>query len=154
MFGSTVHKYSAPFSGNATAALDVARTALLALGFEIQRDSPTLLVAEGPGMHSNRQPELLGATSIQLKVSSSKISSESVLGGVATMKSFVYLFPPGLVIFLLSLNNFAGAGIGWFHLLWVLPWFAIAPLIGASLERKTVRAIERLVRGMAQARRN
>ncbi len=152
MFGSTVHKYSAPFSGDATTALGVARTALLSLGFEIQRDSPTELVAEGPGMHSNRQPELMGATSIQLKVSSSRISSESILGGVARMKSFVCLFPPGLVVSLLAVNNLSGGGIGWFHLLWVLPWFAIAPFIGAALERNTVRAIERLVRGMAQAR--
>ena len=39
MFDPNEHEYSVPFNGDPDRALDVARTALLALGFEIVLDS-------------------------------------------------------------------------------------------------------------------
>ena len=153
MLTTTVHNYSVPFAGDAVKALDVARTTLLSLGFEIQVDTSGELVAEGPGMHSNQQPPLLGATSVHLRLSPSEIAAEAVLGGAATMKRFIVLFPPGLVVSLLLFNNIFVASVSLIHILWVLPWFAIAPLFGRAMERSTIRAVERLVRGMAQAGR-
>ncbi len=153
MLATTVHNYSVLFAGDASKVLDVARAALLSLGFEIQVDTPGELVAEGPGMHRNQQPALLGATSVHLRLSSSEIAAEAVLGGAATMKRFIVLFPPGLVVSLLLFNNIFVAPFPLIHLLWVLPWFAVAPLFGRELERGTIRAVERLVRGMAQAGR-
>ncbi len=151
MLSVTVHNYSVPFGGNAAKAMDVARNALLSLGFEILVDSPDELLAEGPGMHSNQQPALLGASSMHLRLTSSTITVKAVLGGAAAMKRFVILFPPGLVVSLLLFNHFVLAPFPLTHLLWVLPWFAIAPFLGKALERGTIRAVERLVRGMARA---
>ena len=94
MFDPKPYEYAIPLSGNAADAFDVARTALLALGFEILIDSDTELQAEGPGMHSNQQPALLGVSLLRLHVSSSKITATASPGGVAKMKTFVYLFPP------------------------------------------------------------
>ena len=152
MFDPAPYHYSVPFIGNSTDAFNVARTALLSLGFEILVDTATELHGEGPGMHSNRQPELLGATLIKFNVADSKISVTATLGGVATMKTFVYLFPPGLVLSLLLLNTMLSGDLsGWIYLI-VFPWFLIAPWIGRKLESSTTRAIDRLVRGMAQAK--
>ena len=153
MFEPKPYRYSEPFKGDAADALAVARTALLSLGFEILVDSGRELHARGPGMHSNRQPELLGASLIKFSVSTSEISVVATLGGVATMKAFIYLFPPGLVLSLMAINSLFGMPVSWAYALAVAPWLLIAPLMGRGLERKTQRAVARLVRGMAQARR-
>ena len=152
MFDPKPHHYAVPFSGKAADAFNVARTALLSLGFEILVDSDIELKAEGPGMQSNRQPELLGVSLLELQIASAKISATAALGGVARLKTFVYLFPPALVLFLLFFNRLLGVEMSWMYLLMALPWVVIAPLIGGVLERKTIRAVERLVRGMAQAK--
>ena len=154
MFDPKPYRYSVPFEGDAADALAVARTALLSLGFEILLDSGRELRAQGPGMHSNRQPELLGASLIELTASTSEISVVATLGGVATMKTFIYLFPPGLVLSILAINSLFGMPASWAYALAVAPWLLIAPLMGRGLERKTQRAVARLVRGMAQARRH
>ena len=154
MFEPRQHEYSVPFEGDAADALDVARTALLALGFEIVLDSDRELHAEGPGMHSNQQPALLGASSIRFSVSKSSVGVKARLGGVATMKTFVYLFPPGLVASLLVMAKFLEPSFSLLHLFWVLLWAGVAPVIGRALERSTHRAIDRLVRSMAQASRS
>jgi len=153
VFEPRQHEYSVPFDGNAADALDVARTALLALGFEIVLDSDRELHAEGPGMHSNQQPALVGASSIRFSVSESSVSVKARLGGVATMKTFVYLFPPGLVALLLVMTRFLEPSFSLLHLFWVLLWAGVAPIIGRAFERSTNQAIDRLVRAMAQARR-
>ena len=154
MLGVTTHTYSVPFTGDTAKAMDTARNTLLALGFEITHDRDGMLDAEGPGMHSNQQPTLLGATEIQLRIAGGKISVEAVMGGAATMKRFVVLFPPGLVAFLLIFFHFMPEGrekLPLIHLLWILPWFLLAPLLSRAMERGPIRAVERLVRGMAQA---
>lgn len=154
MLGVTTQTYSVPFTGNAAKAMDVARNTLLSLGFEITADRDGMLIAEGPGMHSNQQPALMGATSIQLRIAGSKIAVEAVLGGAATMKRFVVLFPPGLTASLLLFFHLMPSGgqeLPLIHLIWVLPWFLIAPFLARAMERGTVNAVERLVRGMAQA---
>ena len=131
--------------------MGVGRTALLSQGFEIVSDTGSELHARGPGMHSNQQPALMGATEFIIQVGASTLAATATLGGVARMKAFVYLFPPGLV-FLLALGSvFAGEPQIWIALILGLPWIFIAPLIGKSLERTTTRAIDGLIRGMAQA---
>lgn len=152
MFDPKDYKYSTAFRGDVAEAFAVARTALLSLGFEIVVDTKSELKAEGPGMHSNQQPELLGVSALQLMISPSEITAKAKLGGVATMKTFVYLFPPGLVLSLLFINSLFGVEMSWLYALIVLPWIFIAPFIGRSLENKTTRAVDRLVRGMAQAK--
>ena len=152
MFTPDPYHYSVPFRGNATDALNIARTALLSLGFEVLHDSSAELRAAGPGMHSNQQPDLLGASLIEFHITNSTIKVTATLGGVATMKTFVYLFPPGLVLSLLLTATLFGETTDPMLYLIVLPWMLIAPLIGRKLEKTTTTAIDRLVRGMAQAK--
>ena len=96
MFKPDIHERSVPFRGNAEAAFDLARTTVLSQGFTIATDTHDELTAVGPGMQSNRQSPLVGASRLRLRVVSSTIVCTATLGGVATMKKFVYLFPPAL----------------------------------------------------------
>jgi hypothetical protein len=66
------------------------------------------------------------------------------------MKTFVYIFPPALALLLFLTFTIVGMDIPWLYALWVLPWIFVAPWIGNMIERKTTRAVDRLVRGMAQ----
>ena len=152
MFEPKEHKYSIPFSGSAEKAIDVARTSLLSLGFEISAISENELYATGPGMHSNQQPDLLGVSTLKLLVDTSSITAIAKLGSAAKMKAFVYIFPPALVLILLLVFSLIGMEVSW-HFVWLLlPWIFISPLIGNMIERRTTKAVDRLVRGMAQSK--
>lgn len=151
MFKPREYRYSVPFTGNPENAMSVARTSLLSLGFELSVNSEEELYAIGPGMQSNREPALLGVSKIRLRVDPDSIKVVAVLGAVAKMKAFVYIFPPALILVLISIFLISGMDVSWFYALWVLPWFLISPLIGNMFERKTINAVNRLVRGMAQS---
>ena len=150
MFKPKKYQYSTPFSGDAGEALKIAKTTLLSLGFEITAKSENELHAIGPGLRSTQQPDLLGVTELKLKIDPSSIIANAVLGGAARMKAFVIIFPPGLVLFLLLIFSLIGMDVSLIHALWFLPWLFISPLMGNMIERKTIRAVESLVRGMAQ----
>ncbi len=149
---STTYAYSTPFAGIKAEALNVARVALLSLGFEVLLESDNELEATGPGMHSNQQPDLLGATYIHFELTNNSIDVDAVLGGVDTLKKFVYFFPPGLVISLLIVQGIFGDPIEAYFYLLIIPWLFIARLIAKTFEKSTSNAIDRLVRGMAQAK--
>jgi len=65
VFAPSVHRYSVPLRGQSAPAFDVARTALLSQGFEVLTDTTDELIAEGPGMQSNRQPAIVGASHLR-----------------------------------------------------------------------------------------
>ena len=150
LFEPKVHEYSTPFDGNSEAAFDLARTALVSQGFEILVETDTEMRARGPGMHSNQQSAILGVTEFLIQVAEPRIAATATLGGVATMKVFVTLFPPGLVLSIMLIPWFMGEPVPWWGLLMVAPCMLISPWIAASLERKTERAVDGMVRGMAQ----
>ena len=151
MFAATQYQYSVPFQGDARKAFNIALTSLISLGFEIDRSTDWELHAIGPGMHSNQQPALLGVTELTLSINLSSITADAVLGGAATMKAFIYLFPPALILSLLIFFILLGMKMSWLIGLIVLPWFIIAPLMSKMIEGKTTQAVDRLVRGMAQS---
>lgn len=152
MFDPKVHEVSTPLAGDPAAALDVARIALLSLGFEILADSEAELCARGPGMQSNRQPALLGASELSLRVTSSDVAARATLGGVAAMKAFLFLFPPGLALALALLFGLLGMQNWWVAGAAVAPWLLLSPWMAALIEFRTTRAVDRLVRGMAGAK--
>ncbi len=151
MFKAKTYRVSAPYSGAPGPALAVARTALLSLGFELTDTLPTGLSARGPGMHSNQQPELLGVSIIHLEVGKSSIDAVAELGAAARMRAFIYLFPPGLLLFMFLVFKLSGMDVSWVHGLWILPWFVLSPWMGGMFERRSMRAVDRLVNGMAQS---
>ncbi len=72
MFDPKVYEYYTPLRGDAAAALDVARTALLAQGFEILSDEGMELSAEGPGMRGTQQSPLVGLVRSMAQVADRK----------------------------------------------------------------------------------
>ena len=151
MSGARVFECSAPFRGRAEAAFDLARTTLVSQGFQIESESHDEMKAVGPGMHSNHQPPIVGASRLQVRAAGSTITARATLGGVATMRAFVLLFPPGLVLSLFVIFKLAGMDVSWLMLLAAAPWVLIGPLMAGSIERRTTRAVEALVRGMVHA---
>jgi hypothetical protein len=152
MFDPKVHECSHPLRGSAEAALDVARTALLALGFEIVAEDAGQLHALGPGLQSNRQPALLGASELHIRLDRTRVSARATLGGVATLRAFLFVFPPALALLISAIGLLSGVDVGWTALLSVSPWLVLSPWLAAALERHTMRAVDRLIHGMAGAR--
>ena len=151
VFEAKVYECCNPFRGDPDAAFSLAKTALLAQGFEILPGSSAELRAVGPGMHSTQQSALLGVSEFRLQISASTLTVSATLGGVATMKAFVTLFPPGLILSLMVLFAVLGHGISYLGLWLAVPWLAISPLMAALIERRTTRAVDRLARSMAVA---
>ena len=153
MFTPTHYSYSALFRGDTKAAFDVARTALVAQGFEILAQSDKELRARGPGMSSTRDPPLAGASELTLHVDASRIEAQATLGGVARLKAFVYLFPPGLGLVLAVSFLLAGMPNWWVGILCVAPWLFLSPWMGSMIERKSTKGVDSLVRSMVQVSR-
>jgi hypothetical protein len=151
VFEAKRYEYSTPFRGDPAAAFTLAKTALLALGFEILPGSSAELRAEGPGMRSTQQSALLGVSQFRFQIAASTLTASATLGGVASMKAFVTLFPPGLILSLVVLFAVLGQGISILGLWLVVPWLVISPLMAALIERRTTRAVDRLARSMAVA---
>jgi hypothetical protein len=152
MFEPEVHEYRTSFAGDADAALDLARTALVSQGFEITSNGSSEMRLSGPGMRSNRRSALLGATDVWLRITGSEIAVTATLGGVARMKAFVTLFPPGLILSLFVPAWITGTQtLEWpWVAMMIVPWLFISPLMAASMKRSTEKAIDGMVRGMAQ----
>ena len=154
MFEAKIYRFSTEFSGDASAAMDVGRIALLSQGFNILSDTGSELHAHGPGMHSNSQPPLVGATDFIIQVGSSTVAATATLGGIARMKKFLYLFPPGLALSLGLFGAFAEIEKLWYSLLFAAPWLLFSPVMARAMEHKTIQAVDSLIRGMAQAGAN
>lgn len=151
MFEARIYRFSTELSGDASAAMDVGRIALLSQGFKILSDTGSELHAHGPGMHSNSQPPIVGASDFIIQVGASTAAAIATLGGIARMKIFLYLFPPGLALSLGMFGVFAAIENLWYALLFAAPWLLFAPVMASAMEHKTIQAIDALIRGMAQA---
>jgi hypothetical protein len=145
------YEYSTPFRGDPDAAFTLAKTALLAQGFEILPGSSAELRATGPGMRSTRQPALLGVSEFRFQIAASALTVSATLGGVSRMKAFVIFFPIGLILSLVVLFAALGHGISYLGLWSATPWLVLSPLMAALIERRTTRAVDRLARSMAVA---
>ena len=130
--------------------MQLAKTTLMSLGFEITSSTTNELRVRGPGMHSSQQPALLGVTSLSLKINGYSITADAKLGGAAAMRTFIFVFPPALILFLLLIFKLMKMDVSWAMAAWILPWFVIAPWLGSMIEHKSKRAVDSLVRGMAQ----
>ena len=145
------YEYSTPFRGDPDVALTLAKTTLLAQGFEIRPGSSAELRAEGPGMRSTRQSALLGVSEFRFQIAAATLTASATLGGVANMRAFVTFFPLGLILSLVVLFAVLGHGISYLGLWLAAPWLVISPLMAALIERRTTRAVDRLARSMAVA---
>lgn len=147
------YRTSRPFSGNVSAALEVARSVFISNGFKVDMPNNTELVATGSGMTSSRQNPLLGVTSVKVTIGPASINLSATLGGVRWMRNFLFLFPLGLGVFLIIL--FALLSLPWIAFLSVLfaimPWLILAPLFTGWIRRRTLRALDTLLYNMESA---
>lgn len=149
----------------AALALDTAVTTLTNNGFTIVGRTSTTATLNGSGMNSTNQPALLGATKIDLRIVNDALQIDAVLGGVDSMRRFLFRFPLLLGIGLGLLFGVGGGlmfgrqfGIGfgvpwaagwrWIAvamcgaLLPVSPWLVLSPLIANSILNRTRRALD------------
>jgi len=145
------YECSTPFRGDPDAAFTLAKTALLAQGFEILPGSSAELRATGPGMRSTRQPALLGVSEFRFQIAASALVVSATLGGVSSLKAFVCFFPIALILSLVVLFAALGHGTSYLGLWLAAPWLVISPLMAVLIERRTTRAVDRLARSMALA---
>ena len=148
MFQVEVYETEQPFAGDRAAALNVALTALLGHGFEILSKTSDEIQAVGPRMNSSNQPALAGATTITIRVSSSAIQARAELGGVRTLKRFLYLVPLAMGVLLLIVFLPLAGAVAWTSLLSVAPVVILAPFLVGWIERRSAHAVDRLVRSM------
>ena len=145
-----------PFEGHGAKALDVARSTFVGQGFQIVANSDDELRVTGPGISSTRENPLRGVSEASIIIRASAIEIKAMLGGAQKMKTFLRLFPLGLALFFL----FAFGVLAWrlpeFRQWWIFliplfalsPWLFLAPLMGRSIERKTIRAVDTLLSNM------
>lgn len=164
---------SAVVSRSTIDGLQVALAILAKNGFTIiSRDSETAHLI-GPGLHSTKQNPLLGASSIHLRLEKQQLRLDAELGGVDSMRRFLYRFPLRLGLGLgLSFGILGGLGFGrqfgvgfgvpwaqgwaWFFLalagglLPVAPWLVLSPLLSRLIQTRTQNALTSLVHNAAQ----
>src|SRR5947208_2192838 len=91
-----VYNASHPFHGDLDKAFDLATTALAAIGFRLDARTTDSVRLTGPGMNSNRQSPLLGASQIDICFHQGQINLAADLGAAERMIRFVRIFPIAL----------------------------------------------------------
>lgn len=157
-------------------AIQAAVDALAHQGFRIEQDKGKSATLVGPGMHSTRQNPLVGASEITLRVEGGMLHAEAELGGVDTMRRFLFRFPLllglGLGLTFAVAGGLAGGrafgggfGVPWAPgwrwlllglaagLLPVAPWLVLSPLMARRIRRRTESAIDALIHNATFAAR-
>jgi hypothetical protein len=145
-----------PFTGRAAKALDIAKSTLLPLGFQVVSSSDYELRATGPGINSTRENPLKGISEATIVVRSSMIEMQAALGGVRKMKLFLTFFPLGMGLLFLIIFGTLALSVPVFRHWWVFliplaalaPWLFISPLMIRMIERRTGQAIDTLLNNM------
>jgi hypothetical protein len=169
----TTFSTSAAVPGNGPRALQFAVTTLTNNGFAITHCDSARATLTGPGLNSSRQNPILGASKIDLRAIDHRLHVDAELGGVDTMRRFLYWFP--LLLGLgLGLLFVVGGGLfgrqfgvdfgvpwaqGWQWVLFALgcsmlpvaPWLFLSPLMARWIRNRTERALETLANNAAYA---
>ena len=153
---------TAPFTGDPARAIDVAVSILAPVGFRIDEKTASEVRLTGPGMNSNRQNPLVGASSIHLVASRTELALAAELGGVRRMSRFVIWFPLILCLVLFGIGAAVAAikfpqqlqmvltiaaipvGIN------ILLWLILGPIISRHLKRKTCEALDVLLSNLTK----
>lgn len=146
------YERSLPFDGDPRQALQVATGVLASNSFALELRGQTALVANGPGLHGTRQNPILGVTRAEIRVEAGTIRIAAELGGVRSMRNFLFIFPPALAILLLGTLSAAGLpwhSVGLAVLLALAPWLVLAPALTGWVKRRTTHALDTLLHNMA-----
>ncbi len=150
---------SVPFAGNADKALDLAVSALTAVGFRLVERTAASVEMDGPGTNGNWQSDLLGASRVRAAVGGGELAVEADLGGVRRVARFLTLFPPALgvslgVVFLVVFGLLLGPGALMIPAVGVpaviaAVWLVVGPLMVRGMRAQTRRALDVLLANMA-----
>lgn len=159
---SMIYNASRPFHGDLIKAFDLAIAALTALGFRLDSRTADSVRLTGPGMHSNRQSPLLGASRLDINLHHGTLDLAAELGAAERMIRFVKIFPIALncgltVVFLVV---FGIIFVGRFPLFWICPvmgiplingavWAVLGPWMARSIHQRTCRGLDTLLNTMA-----
>jgi hypothetical protein len=153
------YKTSVPFTGDLASAIATARSIFGAIGFKLDQPSDTELLVIGPGMHSTRQNPILGVSQGHLTFTEESIDFIGELGGIETMKKFLYFFPlilaTGLtvpfIIMAFVMPNFPKIMLLLAPLA-VAPWVFLSPWIIKKMQHKTQETVETFLHNTASER--
>lgn len=141
------------YSGSEATVISTIENALLPNDFRILDKGSTMIDLRGPGMTSNRQNPIRGATHIHIEARDGRLHLQANLGGVLFMVLFVCLFP------VLMCGGFALApvftsneGLSAFNreaLQFLLVWLVVSPILSLWIRKCTVRALDNLLENAA-----
>lgn len=148
-----------PFQGDLDKALDLAIAALTTLGFHLDERTPSSVRFTGPGMNSNRQSPLLGASRLEIRSEHGQIELTAELGAAERLIRFVKVFPIALnlglgIVFLVFFGTIFGGRAN--LLFWISPvigvtllngavWVILGPWIARSIHQRTLRGLDSLL---------
>jgi hypothetical protein len=149
---------SLSFRGDTVKAFGLAEAALTALGFRFTERTASSVEWAGPGMNSNRESALMGATRIRVTSGGGELAVEADLGGVARLARFVKLFPIGLVLCLgIVFAVVFGVAVGpgaWIATVAAavggnaVVWLVLGPIMARSFRARTDSALDALLANM------
>jgi hypothetical protein len=165
-----LYSTSGDLSAQPELSLESAVKSLIPHGFRIESRDTRSAKLTGPGIHSSRQPAVLGATAVSLSIDPdrNRLVLDARLGGIETMQRFLTWFPPllglslGVVLgiaggFLFGRQFGIGFGVPWAQgwawmlvsigmgLLPISPWLLLSPLMTRALRRRTEQALDTIV---------
>jgi len=153
---------SRAFDGDFDKSVDLAVAALTALGFRLESRTADSVRLKGPGMNSNRQNALLGASRLDINLRQGQLDLAADLGAADRLMQFVKVFPISIScgLGLALLAGFAITFAGWAPVfLWIIPvvaitllnvvlWAILGPRIARSIHQRTCRGLDTLLNTM------
>src|SRR3954468_24541825 len=153
---------SRPSHGDPDKAFDLALAALTSLGFRLDQRTTSSVELSGPGMNSNRQSPLLGASRLNISFRegqldlAAELQAAERLARFARVFSIALTFVLGLTLLIVFGTMFAGRAA---PLLWLGPvvgvtllnggvWAVLGPLIPRNIQRRTRHGLESLLTTM------
>ena len=134
------------------AAIATACSLFMANGFKVEQPSATEIIAIGPGMQSTSENAIFGVTRAEISVSSDRVYIHTELGGVQTMRKFLYIFPPALGASLF-LSFFAFMDGPWYVIFVgfapIFPWVVISPMMVRWIKKRTTKAVDVLAHNIS-----
>jgi hypothetical protein len=151
-----------PFQGDFDKALDLAIAALTALGFRLDERTADFVRLTGPGMNSNRQSPLVGASQLDIRLRQGQLELAADLGAAERMMRFARIFPIALngglaLVFLAVFGTIFAGRVA--PLFWLSPvigvtllngvvWAVLGPWIARSIHQRTCRGLDALLSTM------
>jgi hypothetical protein len=143
------------FAGDGCSALEVARGALMQVGFEVSPIKDDAFRAEYSGFFDTRRNPLLAASTIVITARGGRLALGADLGGIRKLKKFLFVFIGGMALLFL-------VGFGAFLLPQVLegrlhpamfavpvapfaPWPVLIPLILKATRARALKALDTLL---------